>query len=218
MLDLGSPDVWPSTREKAASWEKESYVRDGSLTLWDAANLLDPEGYGGIFDTCSKAVQKRITGLYITLMQSLEGSLPTFLGYAPAFARVRTKTDLGFEYLPVFPGVAFRKWFEQNRQEGLDGRYFERYPEVCQIEEGEPQNSENPFWNYEGPLKMDTNSPTYWAFSRSKTMTVAEFVCFYCGISLDGLYDETDEYSRFLVPLLNEIQKRVVELEEDIPF
>lgn len=42
-------------------------------------------------------------------------------------------------------------------------------------------------------------------------MTVAEFVCFYCGISLDGLNDETEEYSRFLVPLLSKQPSTKVE-------
>ena len=163
MIDLGSPDVWPSTREKAASWEKQSYVRDGFLTLWDAANLMDPEGYGGIYETCSKAVQKRITGLYVTLRQSLTGNLPGFLGYAPMAYRVTAKTPLGVEELPLFPGWVFLKWFEERKLEGMDGRFFERYRQPCQ---GLPPNvsiRKNPFWGEEEP---DRNNPYCWSLSR----------------------------------------------------
>lgn len=222
MLDLGSPDVWPSTREKAANWDQQSYVRKGIFTLWDAANLLDPEGYGGIYETCSKAVQARIAGLYVTLKQSLQerelSERIYFFGYAPAAYRVKVKTSLGVEDLPLYPGVAFLAWYEHHKRAGIDGRYFERYRLVRQDEKGRNSNSENPFWNYEGPLKMNKRGPAYWTLSRSKTMTVFEFVKFYCGIDLDSRDDESEEYFEFFVPLLDEIQKRVVELEDDVPF
>lgn len=177
MLDLGSPDVWPSTREKAASWEKVSYVRNGFLTLWDAANLMDPEGYGGIYETCSKAVQQRITGLYVTLKQSLQGSYPCFLGYAPAAYRVMVETSLGVEELPLFPGRVFLEWVEQHKLEGIDGRFFERYLQPC---EGLPVKVlvQNPFWGNKEP---ERNTPYFWRLSRKKELTVNDFACFYCG-------------------------------------
>ena len=65
---------------------------------------------------------------------------------------------------------------------------------------------------------MNKRGPAYWTLSRSKTMTVFEFVKFYCGIDLDSRDDESEEYFEFFVPLLDEIQKRVVELEDDVPF
>lgn len=187
MLDLGSPDVWPSTREKAASWEKVSYVRNGFLTLWDAANLMDPEGYGGIYETCSKAVQQRITGLYVTLKQSLQGSYPCFLGYAPAAYRVMVETSLGVEELPLFPGRVFLEWVEQHKLEGIDGRFFERYRQT--LSSGEvsfrpspgTQNKKNPFWGNKEP---ERDSPYLWRFSLKTHLSVDDFATFYCGKSI----------------------------------
>ena len=197
MLDLGSPDVWPNTREKAASWEKESYVRKGFLTLWDAANLMDPEGYGGIYETCSKAVQQRITGLYVTLKQSLHGSYPCFLGYAPAAYRVTVETSLGVEELPLFPGRVFLEWFELHKLEGIDGRFFERYR---QSRQGLPPNvsiRKNPFWGDEEP---DRNNPYLWRLTLKTHLSVDDFATFYCGKTIgsgsEHLVAETVEHIR----------------------
>ena len=196
MIDLGSPDVWPSTREKAASWEKQSYVRDGFLTLWDAANLMDPEGYGGIFETCSGATRGEIAGLYLTLQQSLQKDPPSFFGYAPAESSpVKVKTAFGVEKLDLFPGVAFLEWYEQHKQEGIDGRFFERYRQPCQ---GVPSNvslRKNPFWGEEEP---DRNNPYCWRLARRNSLKVKEFADFYCGCvsssSARELMEETEDH------------------------
>ena len=63
MLDLSGPDVWPSTIAKVGEWSRQPCVREGFLTLFDAACLMAAEGYGGIFETCSKATQNEILGV-----------------------------------------------------------------------------------------------------------------------------------------------------------
>lgn len=202
MLDLSSPDVWPSTREKAASWEKQSYVRDGLLTLWDAANLMDPEGYGGIYETCSKAVQKRISGLYVTLRQSLTGNLPGFMGYAPMAYRVTAETPLGFEELPLFPGWVFLKWLELHRLEGIDGRFFERYRQPSGGLLPNVSIRKNPFWGDEEP---DRNNPYCWRLSRLDGLTVDQFADFYCGCSdLDEFIDEEINKTAHLIRVIDD--------------
>ena len=202
MIDLGSPDVWPSTREMAANWETQKYVRDGLLTLWDAANLMDPEGYGGIFETCSKAVQKRITGLYVTLRQSLTGNLPGFLGYAPMAYRVTAETPLGVEELPLFPGWVFLKWFEERKLEGMDGRFFERYRQPCQGLPPNVSSRKNPFWGDEEP---ERNNPYCWRLSRQDGLTVEQFADFYCGCSgFDEFIDEELDKTSHLISAVDD--------------
>lgn len=46
MLDLDGPDVWPSTLTKIGEWQRQSYVREGFLTPFDAACFMASEGYG----------------------------------------------------------------------------------------------------------------------------------------------------------------------------
>lgn len=203
MLDLSSPDVWPSTREKAASWEKQSYVRDGFLTLWDAANLMDPEGYGGIYETCSGVTQGEIAGLYLTLQQSLQKDPPSFFGYAPAESSpVKVKTAFGVAEMDLFPGVAFLEWYEQHKQEGIDGRYFERYRQALNPGETDfrlfngAQNKPNPFW---GDKEPERKSPHLWRLSRKKTLKVKEFAEFYCGRTSKG----------FTRPLIEEVTEHI---------
>ena len=203
MIDLSSPDVWPSTREKAASWEKQSYVKKGLLTLWDAANLLDPNGYGGIYETCSTATQGAIDGLYVTLEQSLQKNPPCFFGYPPDKASpLKVKTGFGVEELALYPGVAFLEWYEQHQQEGIDGRYFERYREALSPGEAvyrlfnDAQKKKNPFW---GDKEPERNTPYCWRLSRKKELTVDDFACFYCGAgpcvsSSDNLKEELVEH------------------------
>lgn len=203
MLDLSNPDVGSSTRNRAASWENLPYVREGLLTLWDAANLLDPEGYGGIYETCAKATQQRITGFYDTLKQSLTGSLPGFLGYAPVAYRVEAKTAFGVEELPLFPGMVFLEWFEQHKQKGMDGRYFERYRYPLARKLPSISSQKNPFWGCHGERLLTRNNPYCWDLSRKRIMSVRDFSFFYVGS--DGSKESREEDLRLATPLMGKV-------------
>lgn len=103
MLDLSGPDVWPSTIAKVGEWSRQPCVREGFLTLFDAACLMAAEGYGGIFETCSKATQNEILGLNEALERSVDDRR-ALEGYLPVNRFVNG------EYQDVYPLIAFKYW------------------------------------------------------------------------------------------------------------
>ena len=115
MLDLSGPDVWPSTIAKVGEWSRQPCVREGFLTLFDAACLMAAEGYGGIFETCSKATQNEILGLNEALERSVDDRR-ALEGYLPVNRFVNG------EYQDVYPLIAFKHWAERTGYG--DGRYF----------------------------------------------------------------------------------------------
>ena len=106
MLDLSGPDVWPSTIAKVGEWSRQPCVREGFLTLFDAACLMAAEGYGGIFETCSKATQNEILGLNEALERSVDDRR-ALEGYLPVNRFVNG------EYQDVYPLIAFKYWAER---------------------------------------------------------------------------------------------------------
>lgn len=118
MIDLSSDDVWPSTREKAGEWASQSYVNDGLLTLFDAACMMSFEGYGGIFDICSKYTQADINGYFEGLKNEIHKQGGVLEGYPPV------KRYVNREEQDVFPVAAFLAYC--NRTGTGDNRYFSR--------------------------------------------------------------------------------------------
>lgn len=123
MLDLTSPDVWPSTLNKIGAWAKQPYIREGYLSLFDAACLMAKEGYGGLLTEqardskyCSKATQVEIHGYFSVLRQATQGA-GTLEGYVPV------KKWVNGQEQSVYPLKAFRAFVLRTGQG--DGRYFE---------------------------------------------------------------------------------------------
>ena len=118
MIDLSSDDVWPSTREKAGKWASQPYVNDGVLTLFDAACMMSSEGYGGIFDTCSKYAKADINGYFEALKNEIHKQGGVLEGYPPDKRYVNGREQ------DVFPVAAFLAYC--NRTGTGDNRYFSR--------------------------------------------------------------------------------------------
>ena len=186
MLDLSGPDVWPSTIAKVGEWSRQPCVREGFLTLFDAACLMAAEGYGGIFETCSKATQNEILGLNEALERSVDDRR-ALEGYWPVNRFVNG------EYQDGYPLIAFKCWAERTGYG--DGRYFAKAaaPGGSAPTGGVPSEGEapkkNPF-QYVGPWAIEKNTPRYALLKRKKSLTVYEFACLYCGIDPNELEDD----------------------------
>lgn len=214
MLDLSGPDVWPSTIAKVGEWSRQPYVREGFLTLFDAACLMAAEGYGGIFETCSKATQNEILGIREALERAVDG-VGSLEGYSPVNRLVEGKNQ------DVYPLIAFKHWAE--RTGCGDGRYFAKAtaPGGSAPTGGVPSAGEapkkNPF-QYVGPWAIEKNTPRYVFLSRAKEMTAYEFACLYCGIAPNEQLPE-DVYLEYVEPFLKRIAEYAVgESIDDVPF
>ena len=117
MIDLSSV-VWESTRKKAGEWASQPCVREGLLTLFDAACMMSSEGYGGIFDTCSKYTQADINGYFEALKSEIHKQGGVLEGYPPVQRYVNGREQV------VFPVAAFLAYC--NRTGTGDERYFSR--------------------------------------------------------------------------------------------
>lgn len=214
MLDLSGPDVWPSTIAKVGEWSRQPCVREGFLTLFDAACLMAAEGYGGIFETCSKATQNEILGLNEALERSVDDRR-ALEGYLPVNRFVNG------EYQDVYPLIAFKHWAERTGYG--DRRYFAKAaaPGGSAPTGGVPSEGEAPKkspFQYVGPWAIEKNTPRYVFLSRVKEMTAYEFACLYCGIDPNEQLPD-DVYMEYVEPLLNRIAEYAVgEPFDDVPF
>ena len=212
MLDLSGPDVCPSTIAKVGEWSRQPCVREGFLTLFDAACLMAAEGYGGIFETCSKATQNEILGLNEALERSVDDRR-ALEGYLPVNRFVNG------EYQDVYPLIAFKCWAERTGYG--DGRYFAKAaaPGGSAPTGGVPSEGEapkkNPF-QYVGPWAIEKNTPRYALLKRKKSLTVYEFACLYCGIDPKAVIPKSvrDDYIEPLIALMVEH----MELDDGVPF
>lgn len=210
MRDLSAPDTWDSTRAKAGKWARLPYVVAGYLPLFDAACLMSGEGYGGIFDDCSRATQNEIRGIHEALKNSIAGG--RLEGYCSQPQCVNGS------YLDAYPLIAYRNWIERT---GVgDGRYFEKAqgPSVDVAGDDEPEAAGGVF-QYPGdyPVAIDRNSPRYVLSSKRKSMTVYEFACLYCGIDPEG-YIPDRVRNNYIEPLINLMAEHMELVEDDIPF
>lgn len=214
MLDLSGPDVFPKKRNMAGEWSRRPYVREGFLTLDDAACLMAAEGYGGIYDLCSRYTQNEIDGIAEALKMSLDGA-GALEGYSPVNRLLKGKNQ------DVYPLIAFRKWVE--RTGCGDGRYFAKAvaPGGSAPTGGVPSEEEAPKkspFQYVGPWAIDKNTPRYVFLSRVKEMTAYEFACLYCGIDPNEQLPD-DVYMEYVEPLLDRIAEYAVgEPFDDNPF
>ena len=224
MIDLSSSDVSRSTREKAEKWAAQKYVMAGWLTLWDAANLLSRNSYGGIFRTRSEGTRWEITHLYRSLKEDLKG--PEFLleGYE-AHRRVRVpEPELWFagepadQWVLIYPVIAFRDW---HRRTGLgDGRYFEknaREVEKSQNESGAAKNEAKPSATQKGIETFVNQKPQKadWPYGETisqanKSLDAIEIIEGVTVADIKALLDEKNEGTTFCPRLLAAIR---VELE-----
>lgn len=117
MIELSSV-VWESTRKKAGEWASQPCVREGLLTLFDAACMMSSEGYGGIFDTCSKYTQADINGYFEALKSEIHKQGGVLEDYPPVQRYVNGRRQ------DVFPVAAFLAYC--NRTGTGDNRYFSR--------------------------------------------------------------------------------------------
>ena len=117
MIELSS-GVWDSTRKKAGKWASQPCVKEGLLTLFDAACMMSSEGYGGIFDTCSKDTQADINGYFEALKSEIHMQGGVLEGYPPVQRYVNGREQ------DVFPVAAFLAYC--NRTGTGDDRYFSR--------------------------------------------------------------------------------------------
>lgn len=211
MLDLSGPDVFPEKRNMAGEWSRRPYVREGFLTLDDAACLMAAEGYGGIYDLCSRYTQNEIDGIAEALKMSLDGA-GALEGYSPVNRLVKGKNQ------DVYPLIAFRKWVE--RTGCGDGRYFAKAegPGVEVAGSDEPEAVGGNMFQYRGnrAIDIDRNTPRYALCSKRKSMTVYEFACLYCGIDpkADIPKSVRDDYIEPLIALMVEH----MELDDGVPF
>lgn len=67
---------------------------------------------------------------------------------------------------------------------------------------------ENPF-KYQGPYKLDPNSPQAYTLGNVPTMTVREFAAFYCGI--DESRADRQVYVTHINPLIRFVEKSIAE-------
>lgn len=241
MIDLSSANVWPSTRDKAGKWATTEYVRQGGLTLWDAANLLSYYSYGGVFSTCSKATKAEVVGLYETLRQSVKGYERLFEGYPPLLRSHVLERDLsgivesGDWVLDVYPVIAFRDW---HRRTGIgDGRYFESNAKATASEKKVEKANQ---FQYSGDFALKIDTPRRLALSKREKLTVEEFAAFYCGIDIQRLRNsgsyEDPAWVDYINPLVELIEEKMLvkprptpaptpqtilklgAYEEDVPF
>ena len=206
MRDLSAPDTWPSTRAKAGKWSRLPYVVAGYLPLFDAACLMSGEGYGGIFDDCSRATQNEIRGIHEALKNSINGG--RLEGYCSQ------PQCINGSYLDAYPLVAYRNWIERT---GVgDGRYFEKA-------EGpggdEPEAAGGNMFQYRGShaVTLDRNTPLYALCSKRKSMTVYEFACLYCGIDPKADIPKSVR-NHYIEPLMAQMAEYMELVENDIPF
>lgn len=205
MLDLSGPDVWPSTRAKAGEWAQRPYVVAGYLPLFDAACMMAGEGYGGIFDDCSRATQNEIRGIHEALKNSIAGGrLEGYCSQPQCF---------NGSYLDAYPLIAYRNWAE--RTGGVDGRYFEK----AEGPGGDEPEAIGGVFQYRGdyPVAIDRNSPRYVLSSKRKSMTVYEFACLYCGIDPEEYIPDAIR-NNYIEPLINLMAEHMELVEDDIPF
>ena len=211
MLDLSGPDVCPSTIAKVGEWSRQPCVREGFLTLFDAACLMAAKGYGGIFETCSKATQNEILGLNEALERSVDDRR-ALEGYLPVNRFVNG------EYQDVYPLIAFKYWAERTGYG--DGRYFAKAegPGVDVAGGDEPEAAGGNMFQYRGSsaVTLDRNTPRYALCSKRKSMTVYEFACLYCGIDPKAVIPKSvrDDYIEPLIALMVEH----MELDDGVPF
>lgn len=212
MLDLSGPDVWPSTIAKVGEWSRQPCVREGFLTLFDAACLMAAEGYGGIFETCSKATQNEILGLKEALERSVDDRR-ALEGYLPVNRFVNG------EYQDVYPLIAFKYWAERTGYG--DGRYFAKAegPGVDVAGGDEPEAAGGNMFQYRGShaVTLDRNTPLYALCSKRKSMTVYEFACLYCGIDPKADIPKSVR-NEYIEPLIDLMAEHMELVENDIPF
>ena len=237
MIDLSSSEVWLSTRQKAGNWAAQEYVRKGGLTLWDAANLLSPYGFGGIYKTCSRSTQIEICGFYEALRQSVKGPERLFEGYAPLNVKPVREPDLALTpaesgpLLDVYPVVAFQSWYRRTRIG--DGRYFEINPVTnAEISNTAPQINKKafqsgsaptfPFKKYSGPYALEEKSIKAFALAHRANLSVEEFAAIYCGLDLDKLRDGSswndNTYRDVIQPLVDLVEDMLITKEQSIDF
>lgn len=179
--------------------------------MFDAACLMAAEGYGGIFETCSKATQNEILGLNEALERSVDDRR-ALEGYLPVNRFVNG------EYQDVYPLIAFKYWAERTGYG--DGRYFAKAegPGVDVAGGDEPEAAGGNMFQYRGSsaVTLDRNTPRYALCSKRKSMTVYEFACLYCGIDPKAVIPKSvrDDYIEPLIALMVEH----MELDDGVPF
>lgn len=233
MIDLNSPSITPEIREKAINWENLPYVRKGLLTLWDAANLLSPDSYGGIYQSRSTVTQLKIQSIYDALCNSVSDSYnpPKFmLRYEPKESDpLKEETWKGIKEMYLYTGTAFLRWIEVVYKNcytfEIDDRYFERYRYALELEDRVKREEVPSPFSYNGRLKLDKKSERYKKLATKGTMTTLEFAQYYYKISLidekTGTlmygYDSTDEFLKYIFPLLKKIQEEIY-VDDDVKF
>ncbi len=180
--------------------------------MFDAACLMAAEGYGGIFETCSKATQNEILGIREALERAVDG-VGSLEGYSPVNRLVKGKNQ------DVYPLIAFKHWAE--RTGCGDGRYFAKAaaPGGSAPTGSVPSSGEAPKkspFRYEGSFEVNKNTPRYALLIRKESMTVYDFACLYCGID-PGKRLPTDVYKSYVEPLIDFLGEHMV-LEDDVPF
>lgn len=212
MLDLDGPDVWPSTLTKIGEWQRQSYVREGFLTPFDAACFMASEGYGGIYSTLSKAEQNSVDGFHAALTDTIRKSGGLLEGFPAETHLVNRKEQ------DVYPLEAYRRWVERT---GIgDGRYFER-GEDAQESENPPRPSKerasNTLPTYSGQYRL--NPAKAFVMARRRTLSIREFAAFYYGIDPDLIRGQpaySEEINDFIRPLEALIYELLV--DQEVPF